>query len=80
MAGSREDISVGVLVAYGANRTDLTRRAAGYVDKILKGTKPADLPFEQPIKFDLVVNLVTAKGIGLRIPEAFLMRADEVIE
>src|SRR5215208_5854457 len=71
MSGSREDISVGVLMAYGANRLDLTRRAAGYVDKILRGTKPADLPIEQPTKFELVVNLATAKGIGLTMPEAF---------
>jgi putative ABC transport system substrate-binding protein len=80
MSGSREDLSPGVLMAYGANRLDLTRRAAGYVDKILKGTKPAALPIEQPTKFDLVVNVATAKGIGLAIPEAFLLRADEVIE
>ena len=80
MSGSREDISPGVLVAYGANRLDLTRRAANYVEKILKGTKPADLPIEQPTKFELVVNLATAKAISLAIPEAFLVRADEVIE
>jgi len=80
MTGSREDISPGVLMAYGANRSDLTRRAASYVEKILKGAKPADLPIEQPTKFDLVVNLATARAISLPIPEAFLVRADEVIE
>jgi putative ABC transport system substrate-binding protein len=67
-------------MSYGPNFPDLFRRAAEYVDKILRGAKPADLPVEQPTKFDLVVNLTTAKVLGLKIPEAFLLRADEVIE
>ena len=67
-------------MSYGANNPDLFRRAAEYVDKILRGAKPADLPVQQPTKFDLVVNLTTAKALGLKIPEWFLLRADEVIE
>jgi putative ABC transport system substrate-binding protein len=67
-------------MSYGPNFPDLFRRAAEYVDKILRGAKPADLPVEQPTKFDLVVNLTTAKVLGLKVPEAFLLRADEVIE
>ena len=67
-------------MSYGPNIPDLFRRAADFVDKILRGTKPADIPVEQPTKFDLVVNLKTAKALGLTISEAFLLRADEVIE
>jgi putative tryptophan/tyrosine transport system substrate-binding protein len=67
-------------MSYGPNFPDLFRRAAEYVDKILRGGKPADMPVEQPTKFDLVVNLVTAKVLGLDIPPTLLTRADEVIE
>ena len=70
----------GGLLSYGPNFPDLFRRAGDYVDKILKGAKPADIPVEQPVKFDLIVNLTTAKAIGLTIPETFLLRANEVIE
>jgi putative ABC transport system substrate-binding protein len=67
-------------MSYGPNFPDLFRRAADFVDKLLSGGKPADIPVEQPIKFDLVINLVTAKALGLTIPESFLLRADELIE
>ena len=67
-------------MSYGPNLPDLYRRTAEFVDRILRGTKPADIPVEQPTRFDLVVNLTTAKALGLTIPETFLVRADKVIE
>ena len=67
-------------MSYGANFPELFRRAAEQVDKILRGTKPGDIPVEQPTKFDLVINLTTAKALGLTIPESILARADELIE
>jgi len=75
----REFVEAGSLISYGPSLPDLFRRAADYVDKILRGTKPGDIPVEQPTKFDLVINLTTAKALGLTIPESFLSRADEVI-
>jgi putative tryptophan/tyrosine transport system substrate-binding protein len=78
--GFREYVEVGGLMSYGPNISHMFRRTADYVDKILRGTKPGDIPIEQPTKFDLVINLTTAKTLGLTIPESFLLRADEVIE
>jgi len=80
MFGPREHAEAGGLLSYSPDRADLYHRAATYVDKILKGANPADLPVQQATKFELVVNLKTAKALGLTIPQSMLVRADQIIE
>ena len=80
MYSMRAFVAAGGLISYGTNFPDLFRRSAEFSDKILRGAKPADMPIEQPTKFDLIVNLVTARALGLAVPPTLLARADEVIE
>jgi len=80
MHGYREYVEAAGLMSYGANLPDLYRRSADYVDKILRGANPGDMPVEQPTKFDLIINLTTAKALTLTIPKSLLLRANELIE
>jgi putative ABC transport system substrate-binding protein len=80
MYQSKQSVEAGGLMSYGADLSDNYRRVATYIDRIMKGAKPADLPVEQPTKFDLVINLKTAKALGLKIPAHLLMEADKVIQ
>ena len=80
MYASRESVDVGGLISYGVSYHDLYRRAASFADKIFKGAKPGDLPVEQPTTFELVINLRTAKALGLAVPQSLLLRADHVIQ